>query len=104
VAATIDDETVAVMLEPIQGVAGVIHASQSFVLGLQSLIKEMGLLLFLVEVQIGMGHTGALFAYQQIGVKPESLRSAKAWAAVYPCLPCWPPNAVARSGYSQKNG
>jgi acetylornithine/N-succinyldiaminopimelate aminotransferase len=84
VAATIDDETVAVMLEPIQGEAGVIHASQSFVLGLQSLIKEMGLLLFLVEVQIGMGHTGALFSYQQIGVKPDIITLGKGMGGFIP--------------------
>jgi acetylornithine/N-succinyldiaminopimelate aminotransferase len=77
VAAAIDNETVAVMLEPIQGEAGVIPASQAFVQGLRSLTREKDLLLIFDEVQTGMGRTGSLFAYQQLGVEPDIMTLGK---------------------------
>jgi acetylornithine/N-succinyldiaminopimelate aminotransferase len=77
VAEAIDAETVAVMLEPIQGEAGVIPATQSFVQGLRFLTQEKGLLLILDEVQTGMGRTGSLFAYQQLGVEPDIMTLGK---------------------------
>jgi acetylornithine/N-succinyldiaminopimelate aminotransferase len=77
VAAAIDNETVAVMLEPIQGEAGVIPASQAFVQGLRSLTREKDFLLIFDEVQTGMGRTGSLFAYQQLGVEPDIMTLGK---------------------------
>ena len=77
VAACIDDETVAVMLEPIQGEAGVIPAEQDFLAGLRELTLEQGLLLIFDEVQTGMGRTGSLFAYDQFGVEPDIMTLGK---------------------------
>ncbi len=73
----IDDDTVAVMLEPIQGEAGVIPADPVFVRDLRTLTAERELLLILDEVQTGMGRTGDLFAYQGFGVEPDIMTLGK---------------------------
>jgi acetylornithine/N-succinyldiaminopimelate aminotransferase len=77
VAAAIDKDTVAVMLEPIQGEAGVIPAARDFVAGLRALTRDLGLLLIFDEVQTGMGRTGSLFAYEQYGVQPDIMTLGK---------------------------
>ncbi|VFR45705.1 Acetylornithine aminotransferase [plant metagenome] len=77
VRALIDDETVAVMLEPVQGEAGVIPASVAFMQGLRALTAERGLLLIVDEVQTGMGRTGTMFAYQHYGVEPDIMTLGK---------------------------
>lgn len=77
VANTIDEQTVAVMLEPIQGEAGVIPADAGFVKRLRSLTQNKGVLLIFEEVQTGMGRTGSLFAYQQMGVEPDIMTLGK---------------------------
>ena len=56
------------MLEPIQGEAGVIPATDEFMQGLRKLADRHKLLLIVDEVQTGMGRTGTLFAYEQFGV------------------------------------
>jgi acetylornithine/N-succinyldiaminopimelate aminotransferase len=73
----IDKETVAIMLEPVQGEAGVYPATQEFMQGLRKLADENQLLLIVDEVQTGMGRTGTLFAYQQYGVTPDIMTLAK---------------------------
>lgn len=77
VAAAIDGETVAIMLEPIQGEAGVVPASAGFLQGLRALADEHRLLLILDEVQTGIGRTGSLFRYQALGIEPDVLTLAK---------------------------
>jgi len=77
VAAALDNRTVAVMLEPIQGEAGVIPAAEAFVHGLRELTRERGRLLIFDEVQTGMGRTGTLFAYQQFGIEPDIMTLGK---------------------------
>ncbi|WP_459616382.1 acetylornithine transaminase [Bordetella sp. 2513F-2] len=77
VRALIDDQTVAIMLEPVQGEGGVIPATQAFMQGLRRLADENGLLLIVDEVQTGMGRTGTMFAYQQFGVEPDIMTLAK---------------------------
>ncbi|MDD2758799.1 MAG: acetylornithine transaminase [Methylomonas sp.] len=69
--------TVAVMLEPIQGEAGVIPANADFLYGLRALCDEFGLLLIFDEVQTGCGRTGNLFAYQGYGVEPDIMTLGK---------------------------
>jgi len=73
----IDKETVAIMLEPVQGEAGVYPATQEFMQGLRKLADENQLLLIVDEVQTGMGRTGTLFAYQQYGITPDIMTLAK---------------------------
>ena len=71
VEAAITDETVAIMLEPIQGEAGVWPAKDDYLKSLRSLADERGLLLILDEIQTGMGRTGALFCFEHTGVRPD---------------------------------
>ena len=77
VEAAINERTVAVMLEPIQGEAGVIPAEPAFIEGLRALTEARGCLLILDEVQTGMGRTGALFAHHGYGVTPDIMTLGK---------------------------
>ncbi|GFE61764.1 acetylornithine transaminase [Geobacter sp. AOG2] len=77
VTATIGERTVAIMLEPVQGEAGVIPAGTEFLQGLRNLADEHGILLILDEVQTGMGRLGSLFAYQQAGIEPDIMTLGK---------------------------
>ncbi|MGE5713139.1 MAG: acetylornithine transaminase [Betaproteobacteria bacterium] len=77
VKALITERTVAVMLEPIQGEAGVVPADDAFLRALRALCDEHGLLLILDEVQTGVGRTGTLFAFEQAGVAPDILTLGK---------------------------
>jgi acetylornithine/N-succinyldiaminopimelate aminotransferase len=77
VEALIGPQTVAVMLEPVQGEAGVIPATHEFLPELRALCDRHGLLLILDEVQTGVGRTGALFAYQRSGIAPDVLTLGK---------------------------
>lgn len=77
VKALIDDQTVAIMLEPVQGEAGVLPATTEFMLALRELASQRGLLLIVDEVQTGMGRTGKMFAYQHSGVTPDIMTLAK---------------------------
>lgn len=73
----IGDRTVAVMLEPIQGEAGVIPMPDDFLTDLRDLTRERGILLILDEIQTGMGRTGRLFAYESLGFEPDILTLGK---------------------------
>jgi len=77
VRSAINDQTVAVMLEPIQGEAGVLVATDDFLRGLREITRQKGILLILDEIQTGMGRTGKLFAYQHSGVEPDIMTLAK---------------------------
>lgn len=84
VAALIDDQTVAIMLEPVQGEAGVIPASNEFMQGLRQLADQHDLLLIVDEVQTGMGRTGTLFGYQHSGITPDIMTLGKGIGAGVP--------------------
>lgn len=73
----IDEHTVAVMLEPVQGEAGVVPASVEFMQELRKLTLQHNLLLIVDEVQTGMGRTGKLFAYQHFDIEPDVMTLAK---------------------------
>lgn len=77
VEALIDQNTVAVMLEPIQGEAGVIEAAPAFLQSLRALCDARGLLLILDEVQTGMGRTGALWGHDHAGIRPDIMSLGK---------------------------
>jgi len=74
----IDDETCAIMVEPIQGEGGVRIPPAGFLQGLRKLCDENSLLLIFDEVQTGCGRTGHWFAYQHFGVQPDVMTLAKA--------------------------
>jgi acetylornithine/N-succinyldiaminopimelate aminotransferase len=76
-AEVITDRTVAVMVEPIQGEAGVIPASDDYLRGLRALTEERGVLLILDEIQTGIGRTGRLYAFEHVGVRPDILTLGK---------------------------
>ena len=73
----ITDKTIAVMLEPIQGEAGVWPASDQFLRDLRTLTKAHGLLLIVDEIQTGMGRTGKLFHYEHAGIEPDIMTLGK---------------------------
>lgn len=73
----IDDDTVAIMIEPIQGEGGIRIASKEFLQGLRKLADDRGLLLIFDEVQAGCGRTGKWFAYQHYGIEPDIMTLAK---------------------------
>ncbi len=73
----IDEETAAIMVEPIQGEGGVIIPPEGFLAGLRKLADDNGLLLIFDEVQTGCGRTGEWFAYQYFGVTPDVITLAK---------------------------
>jgi acetylornithine/N-succinyldiaminopimelate aminotransferase len=73
----ISKNTVAVMLEPIQGEAGVWPATDQFLQDLRALTQAHGLLLILDEIQTGMGRTGKLFHYEQTDIAPDIMTLGK---------------------------
>ena len=76
--AAVDRRTAAILVEPIQGEGGVVAPDPSYVRGLRRLCDHRGLLLMFDEVQVGMGRTGKLFAYEHFGVEPDVMTLAKA--------------------------
>jgi acetylornithine/N-succinyldiaminopimelate aminotransferase len=76
----IDDETVAIMVEPIQGEGGVNIPPAGYLGRLRQLCDDRGLLLILDEVQTGMGRTGKWFAHQEDGIEPDIMTLAKSIA------------------------
>ncbi|MDX9794828.1 MAG: aspartate aminotransferase family protein [Kiritimatiellia bacterium] len=80
VAAAVNERTVAVMLEAVQGEGGVIPATEEFMAGVRKLCDEKGLLMLCDEVQCGMGRTGKWFGWQNYAVKPDAFTLAKSLA------------------------
>ena len=76
----LDSRTCAVLVEPLQGEGGVRVPDPGYLPALRRLCDESGALLILDEVQVGMGRTGTLFAYEQTGIEPDILTLAKALA------------------------
>ena len=74
----IDKNTCAIITETVQGEGGVTPATKEFMTGLRKLCDENDILLIIDEVQCGMGRTGTMFAFEQYGVKPDILATAKA--------------------------
>jgi acetylornithine/N-succinyldiaminopimelate aminotransferase len=77
VAEAITSRTVAVMLEPIQGEAGVFEATTEYLRDLRNLTRERGLLLILDEIQTGIGRTGRLFGFEHADITPDIMTLAK---------------------------
>ncbi len=80
----VDSKTCAVLLEPIQGEGGVNCPSEGYLRALRDICDEAGILLIFDEVQVGMGRTGRLFAYEHEGVEPDVLTLAKSLAGGVP--------------------
>lgn len=80
----IDDDTCAIMLEVIQGEAGVINLSEDFLKHVQEVCAEKDMLFIIDEVQTGMGRTGYAFAHQVYDLSPDIVTMAKAIAGGVP--------------------
>jgi len=82
--AAIDEETAAVMLEPMQGEGGVTPGKQEYLEAVRALCDEKGILLIFDEVQTGICRTGSFYCYQQYGVTPDIMTSAKGLGCGFP--------------------
>ncbi len=80
----VTENTIAIMIEPVQGEGGVHPATQEFIEGLRKLCDERGMLLLLDEVQTGWGRTGSPMAFMGYGVKPDCVTMAKAMGGGMP--------------------
>ena len=78
VKAQITEKTCAIILETVQGEGGIYPAEKTFLEGIRKLCDEKDILLILDEIQCGMGRTGTMFAYEDYGIKPDIMTSAKA--------------------------
>lgn len=78
VKALITDKTCAIIMETIQGEGGIYPAFEEFIKGVRALCDEKDILLILDEIQCGMGRSGYMFAWQEYGVKPDIMTTAKA--------------------------
>ncbi len=94
--AAIGPNTAGFMVEPIQGEGGVRPASQAFLQGLRALADEHDLMLILDEVQCGVARTGSLYAYEQYGITPDIMASAKGIGAGFPMGACLATEKAAR--------
>jgi acetylornithine/N-succinyldiaminopimelate aminotransferase len=74
---SIDQSVLAVMVEPIQGEGGVVVPDPDYLTGVREICSNRGILLILDEIQVGMGRTGKLFAYQHFGITPDIITLAK---------------------------
>ncbi len=77
VESAINENSVAVMLELVQGEAGVVMADKAYVQQLRELTRKHNVLLIIDEVQTGMGRSGKLFAYQHYGIEPDIMTLGK---------------------------
>jgi acetylornithine/N-succinyldiaminopimelate aminotransferase len=84
----VNASTAAVLIEPIQGEAGVYPLSEEALLAARQACDEVGALLILDEIQTGIGRTGSLWAYEQTPVRPDVLTSAKALGGGLPIGAC----------------
>jgi acetylornithine/N-succinyldiaminopimelate aminotransferase len=91
----INEKTVAVMLEPVQGEGGVIPATKEFMQALRALTKRLGILLIVDEVQSGCGRTGKLFAHQLFDIEPDIMTLGKGIGGGVPLAALLSTDAVA---------
>ncbi len=84
----VGESTAAVLIEPIQGEAGIYPLNDEAMLAARQACDESGALLILDEIQTGMGRTGSLWAYQQTPVRPDVLTTAKALGGGMPIGAC----------------
>ncbi len=78
VKALVNEKTCAIILETLQGEGGIYAAEEAFIKGLRQLCDEKDILLICDEIQCGMGRTGAMFCYQNYGIRPDIVTVAKA--------------------------
>lgn len=87
-AAALDESVAAVVVEPLQGESGVVVPPEGFLAEVRRLTSEVGALLWVDEVQTGVGRTGTWFAYEQSGIAPDVVTLAKGLAGGIPVGAC----------------
>ena len=93
----VTDQTAAVLLEPIQGEGGVHAADCKYLKQVRDLCSKKDVLLMFDEIQTGMGRTGTLFAYEQLGVQPDIMTLAKGLGGGVPIGACLATDSVAKA-------
>jgi acetylornithine/N-succinyldiaminopimelate aminotransferase len=96
VKAAIGPNTAGFLVEPIQGEGGIRPASEEFMRGLRQLADEHDLMLVLDEVQTGVARTGTFYAYEQYGIEPDILATAKGIGGGFPLGACLATEKAAR--------
>jgi acetylornithine/N-succinyldiaminopimelate aminotransferase len=86
--AAVDENTAGFLLEPVQGEGGIRPASHEFIAGLRAVCDEKDLMLVFDEVQCGVARTGTLYAYEQYGIEPDIMASAKGIGGGFPLGAC----------------
>ena len=94
--ALIGPNTAGFLVEPIQGEGGIRPASMGFMQGLRKLADELDLMLVLDEVQCGVARTGMLYAYEEYGIEPDILATAKGIGGGFPLGACIATEKAAR--------
>ena len=84
----VDGETAAVLLEPIQGESGIHPLPDALLAAARAACDEHGAMLIFDEIQCGMGRTGTMWAYEQVGVTPDAITVAKGLAGGLPIGAC----------------
>ena len=93
----VTDKTAAILLEPIQGEGGVYVADREYLKQVRELCSKQDVLLMFDEIQTGMGRTGTLFAYEQLGVQPDIMTLAKGLGGGVPIGACLATDSVAKA-------
>ena len=94
---SVTDKTAAILLEPIQGEGGVHVADRAYLRQVRDLCSKRDVLLMFDEIQTGMGRTGTLFAYEQLGVQPDIMTLAKGLGGGVPIGACLATDSVAKA-------
>jgi len=102
--AAIGPHTAGFLVEPVQGEGGIRPASQEFMTGLRHLADEHDLLLVLDEVQTGVCRTGTFYAYEQYGIVPDVVASAKGLGGGFPLGACLATEKAARGMVAGAHG
>ena len=85
----VDDQTAAILLEPIQGEEGINPCSVEFLQGIRKLCDDRGLLFLVDEVQCGLGRTGDFYGFQHAGIQPDAIAMAKGLGGGFPIGAVW---------------
>ena len=92
----VDDNTAGFLVEPVQGEGGIRPASQPFLQGLRDICNKRDLMLIFDEVQCGVARTGTLYAYEQYGLAPDIMATAKGIGGGFPLGACLATEKAAR--------
>ncbi len=104
VRSAINKETLAVMIEPVQGEAGVIVPPKAYLNQLRELTSQAGILLILDEVQTGVGRTGSFFAFEQSGIRPDIVTLGKGLGGGVPISATLAQASACCFGYGDQGG